>query len=473
MLKLYNTLTRKKQVFKSISPNRAGMYTCGLTVYNYAHIGNLRTYVFEDILKRVLICDGYSVQHVMNITDVGHLTSDEDSGEDKMDIGSKREHKTPGEIANFYTNAFKEDLNKLNIIVPDVWCKATDHIQEQIDLIKRLEGKGYTYLGKNGNVYFDTSKFKNYGKMAMLNLKEETRARVEKDLNKKNSRDFVLWFSLRGSKFENHILKWQSSWGEGFPGWHIECSAMSMKYLGEKFDIHCGGIDHIPVHHTNEIAQSEAATGKKVVNYWVHGNWLVMDSGKNEKEKMAKSSGEFITLKTLADKGYEPLVYRYFCLTTHYRNELLFSWQSLDAAKNTFNTLKNKIIEIKGDLSRTGICNEKILKYKEDFLKIINDDMNMPKALALFWQMLRDDKLSNNEKYALILDFDQVFGLNLDKIKEEKLDLPKEIQELLKQREEARKKKDFKLSDELRNKIKVRGYSVDDTINGQKVRKLN
>lgn len=470
-LKLYNTFARKKQEFKPISKTQVGLYTCGLTVYNYAHIGNLRTYVFEDILKRVLIYNGYRVQHVMNITDVGHLTSDDDSGEDKMDLGSKREHKSPQEIANFYTNAFKDDLKDLNILEPDVWCKATNHIQEQIDLIKKLEEKGYTYIGKNGNVYFDTSKFKDYGKIAKLDLKEETKSRVDEDSEKKNKRDFVLWFSLQGSKFKNHILKWQSPWGEGFPGWHIECSAMYMKYLGERFDIHCGGIDHIPVHHTNEIAQSEAATGKKWVNYWLHGNFLVMQSENDDKEKMSKSKGEFIRLKTLSEKGYEPLVYRYFCLTTHYRNELLFSWQILDSARNTFNTLKNKILEIKSNLARSEICNEKILKYKEDFMKMINDDLNLPKAVALFWQMLRDEKLSNNEKYALILDFDHVFGLNLDKIKEEKFEIPKEIQELLRKREDARKKKDFRLSDELRDKIKAKGFSVDDTVDGQKVRK--
>ncbi len=256
----------------------------------------------------------------------------------------------------------------------------------------------------------------------------------------------------------------------GFPGWHIECSAMSMKYLGEHFDIHCGGIDHIPVHHTNEIAQSEAATGKKWVNFWLHGNFLVFDRGKGA-EKMAKSSGGFITLKTLEDKGYTPLMYRYFCLTTHYRNELLFSWNNLDAAKNSFNTLRNKVLEIKRNLGRREICNDKIMKYKKQFLKIVNDDLNMPQALALFWNILRNDKLNNNEKYALILDFDQVLGLNLDNLREEKFDLPKEIQELAEQRERARKEKNFRLSDELRLKIRTKGFIVEDTEQGQKVRK--
>jgi cysteinyl-tRNA synthetase len=343
------------------------------------------------------------------------------------------------------------------------------------------------------------------------NLKKESgesRARVASDSEKKNPRDFVLWFSVQGSKFKGHLLKWdfidermldyaelnnlkeiagKDSGVEildildekkpsakkikykitGWPGWHIECSAMSMKYLGERFDIHCGGIDHIPVHHTNEIAQSEGATGKKWVNYWLHGNFLVMG-----REKMAKSKGNFITLQTLIEKGYSPLIYRYFCLTTHYRNELLFSWQSLDASKNAFNTLKNKILEIKQNLERREMCSTPILKYKKEFLKIINDDLNMPQALALFWQVLRNEKLSNNEKYALVLDFDKVFGLGLDEIRQEKTEISKEIESLLNEREEARKNKQWEKSDELRNKIRELGYIVEDTDEGQKIRKI-
>ncbi len=470
VIQLFNTLTRKKENFKPIKKGYVGMYSCGPTVYNYAHVGNLRTYVAVDILKRVLEYNGLQIQHIMNITDVGHLTSDEDSGEDKLEMGAKREGKTPGEIANFYSNAVKDDLKKLNIIPPNLWCKASDHVQEQINLIKRLEEKGYTYLGKNGNVYFDTSKFKKYGKMARLKLDDKAKSRTGEDLNKRNPRDFVLWFSLQGSKFKGHILRWKSPWGEGFPGWHIECSAMSMKYLGEHFDIHCGGIDLIPVHHTNEIAQSEAATGKKWVNYWMHINFIVM-SKEDHIEKMSKSSGGFIILKTLTDRGYNPLVYRYFCLTAHYRSELIFSWQNLDAAKNSFNSLRNKVLEIKANLARKEICNDKIVKYKRKFLKVVNDDLNMPQALALFWNILKEDKLNNNEKYALILDFDKVFGLNLDNLKEEKFDLPKEILDLLEQREKARKEKNFRLSDDLRMRIRAKGFFVEDSDQGQKVRK--
>ena len=518
-LKLFNTLTRKKEVFKSIKPGYVGMYTCGLTVYNYAHIGNLRTYVFEDILKRVLKYNGFNTQHIMNITDVGHLTSDGDSGEDKMELGAEREHKSPQEIASYYTAAFKNDLKYLNIVPPDLWCKATEHISDQISLIKRLEEKGYTYIGKNGNVYFNTAKFKKYGKLAKLDLKKESRARVEKDASKKNPRDFVLWFSLQGSKFKGHLLRWDfiderivsdeeynnlkhiaegNSSVEilgisedsgtkkvkykitGWPGWHIECSAMSMKYLGEHFDIHCGGIDHIPVHHTNEIAQSEAATGKKWVNYWLHGNFLVLGKEKREKkqegvdevEKMSKSSGNFITLQTLLERKYELIAYRYLCLTAHYRNELVFSWQNMGAAQKTFNTLKNKVLEIKQNLERREMCGEGTVEYKKQFRKLINDDLNVPQALAFFWQILRSEKLSNNEKYALILEFDQVFGLGLDNIQQDRTEIPGSIKLLMKERELARKNKNFKLSDQIRQKIFELGYRVEDTSEGQKVKKL-
>jgi cysteinyl-tRNA synthetase len=466
-LMLYNTLTRKKEVFKPIKKGFVNMYTCGPTVYKYAHIGNLRTYVFEDILKRVLVYNGFQVQHIMNITDVGHLTSDEDQGEDKIEMEAKRENKTPQEIANFYTKTFQQDLKNLNIIEPRMWCKATEHISDQISLIKKLEEKGYTYIGKNGNVYFNTAKFKNYGKLARLKLKQKALARIEEDSEKKNPRDFVLWFSLQGSKFKGHLLKWQSPWGEGWPGWHIECSAMSMKYLGEHFDIHCSGIDHIPIHHTNELAQSEAASGKKFVNYWLHSNFLVFG-----KEKMSKSSGEFITLQNLIEKDYDSLAYRYFCLTAHYRNELLFSWQNLDSSQNAFNSIKNKVLEIKENLNRRGADIKKIKEYKEKFEKVINDDLDMPKALALFWQALRDNKLNNAEKYALILDFDKVFGLNLDKVEKQQVQVPQEIQKLLEEREKARKTKDFRLADKLRDKIKKAGWQVDDTPDGPKLRKI-
>jgi cysteinyl-tRNA synthetase len=465
-LKLYNTYTRKKEPFKPIKKGQAGLYTCGPTVYNYAHIGNLRCYVFEDLLKRILLYDCFKVKHVMNITDVGHLTSDQDEGEDKMDLAVEREHKTPEQIAAFYAESFFSDLKKLNIIMPDIKCKATEHIQAMIDLIKRIEKNGYTYIGENGNVYFDTSRFKDYGKLARLKLEDQKAgARTDIDDNKKHPRDFVLWFSTTGSKFKGHLQKWSSPWGEGWPGWHIECSAMSIEYLGDNFDIHCGGIDHIPVHHTNEIAQSEAATGKKWVNYWLHNEFLILDKG-----KMAKSGGNFITLQTVMDKGFEPLDYRYMCLTAHYRSKLNFTWEALENAKSSFTTLKNIILEIKKD--KTSNKTKDYDRYKKDFEKEINDDLNIPRALAVFWEVLRDKKLGSKEKTELIIDFDKVFGLGLKELKEEKVDVPKNILELVEKRENARKNKDWALADKIRNQIKEKGYSLDDTNEGVKVKKL-
>ncbi|MCI0472541.1 MAG: cysteine--tRNA ligase, partial [Ignavibacteria bacterium] len=323
----YNTLSRKKEEFIPISGSKAGIYTCGPTVYNFAHIGNLRSYFFEDILKRVLLYNGYDVKHIMNITDVGHLVSDEDEGEDKMEKGSAREGKTVWEIAEDYTEAFKKDISLLNILPPTVYCKATDFIQEQIEMIKCLEDKGYTYIIEDG-VYYDTSKFPDYGKMALLDIEGlEEGIRVEINTEKRNKTDFALWkFTPKDVKRQ---MEWESPWGRGFPGWHIECSAMSIKFLGNHFDIHCGGVDHIPIHHTNEIAQAEACTGEKFVNYWLHGEFLI-----EEKGKMSKSAGEFLKLQSLIDKGYSPFDYRYFLLMTHYRKKIKFSFNNLDSARN-------------------------------------------------------------------------------------------------------------------------------------------
>ena len=472
-LYLYNTLKRKKQLFKPIKKDIVGIYSCGPTVYWYQHIGNMRTYIFSDILKRVLTYNGYTIRHVMNITDVGHLTSDADTGEDKMIQALKRENlpltkESMLKLAKKYTNIFKQDLQKLNITEPDVWPKATEHIKEMITLIERMEKRGYTYLGKNGNVYFNTSKFKNYTKLANLKLEDQKAGvSVEIDKEKKNPRDFVLWFSDKGSKFRGHIFKWQSPWGEGWPGWHIECSAMSMAYLGENFDIHTGGEDHIQIHHTNEIAQSEAATGKKVVNYWLHARWLLF-----KEEKMAKSEGNIFTISALENKGYNPLTYRYFCLTAHYRTQLEFSWQNLDAAQNAFNSLKKRILEIKQNLEVRQISSDRISKYKKEFEKVINDDLNMPKALALLWKVVKDNNLKNNEKYSLILIFDKIFALDLDKVKEEKIKIPEKISQLIKQREQARKNKNFPIADKLREQIKQQGYTIEDTSEGTKVKPL-
>jgi cysteinyl-tRNA synthetase len=459
---LHNTLTRKKEEFIPIEPEKAKMYCCGPTVYNFAHIGNLRAYFFEDILKRVLLYNSYEVKHVMNITDVGHLVSDDDEGEDKMEKGSTREGKTVWEIANFYTEAFKKDISLLNIIPPTIYCKATDNIEEQINMIKCLEKKGYTYITGDG-VYYDTSKFPEYGKLARLDIEGlEEGKRIEFSSEKKNKTDFALWkFSPKNEKRQ---MEWESPWGVGFPGWHIECSAMSQKYLGDTFDIHCGGVDHIPIHHTNEIAQAEACSGKKFVNYWLHGEFLI-----EEKGKMSKSSGEFLRLQTLIDKGYSPLDYRYFLLMTHYRKKIKFSFENLDAARNGFNNLKAHIVEVKStvqtsdfiDITNTG-------KYLEKFIQCINDDINAGEGLALTWEMLKDEILSPSEKILLVNVFDKIFGLDLEKIEAIKKDIniPVEITELAEKRKEAKKNKDFKLADELRNQIKEKGYEVVDEKGG-------
>ncbi len=469
MLTLFNTLTRKREQFVPLDKKEVRLYTCGPTVYNYAHIGNHRAYLFDDLLRRMLLFNGYKVKHVMNITDVGHLTSDADTGEDKMLKGAKREGKTVWEVAEFYIDAFKRDLVKLNILNPTILCRATDHITEQIELIKKLEKKNFTYVS-GGNVYFNTSKLKDYGKLAKLDLtaekKGKVQARVEKDENKKNPHDFVLWFTK--SKFQEQEMKWASPWGkEGYPGWHIECSAMSMKYLGEQFDIHCGGIDHISVHHTNEIAQSEAATGKKPwVKYWLHNEFLVL----GENEKMAKSGENFLTLSVIEGKGYPALVYRYLCLGTHYRKPLMFSYEALDGAKNSYRRLTEKVLELKKEKTLKKEAQEIADNYLSTFTAQINDDLNTPQALATMWEMLGDGKLSGKAKYKLLLKFDEVLGLGLAQVKEEKI--PMEIIKLAQERELARKNKDWKKSDELRERIKSLGYVVGDTKDGYVMSKV-
>jgi len=471
---LYNTLTRKKQEFKPIRSGKVGLYTCGPTVYNYAHIGNLRTYVFEDILKRVLLYNGYGVKHVMNITDVGHLTGDRDMGEDKIEKGAQREGKTAWEIAEFYEQAFKEDMKKLNLFSPDIiWCKATDHIKEQIELVKKLEKKGYAYKTSDG-VYFDTAKFKNYNKLSHQKLEAlQEGARVEKNKEKRNPTDFALWkFSPKGQKRQ---MEWESPWGVGFPGWHIECSAMSIKYLGEQFDIHCGGVDHINVHHTNEIAQAEAATGKSPwVRYWLHGEFLKIVGGK----KMAKSEENFLTLeKAIIKKGIDPLAFRFACLQTHYRKPMEYSEEAMKNAEKGLEHLynqvrglniKNKKLASSKPLAKHG---QKIKdtnkKFKNKFLPAINDDLNMPKALALVQAVLKS-KMDNKEKLSTILDFDKVLGLGLDKavvIQE----LPREIDRLATARKKARAKRNYKESDKLRKEIEKMGYIVEDTKDGMRV----
>jgi len=467
MLEFYNTLSRKKEDFKSLKDKKVGLYTCGSTVYWFAHIGNLRTYIFEDILKRVLEYNGYKVKHVMNITDVGHLTSDADTGEDKMEKGAKREKKTVWEIAEFYTRAFKSDLKLLNIKEPDIWVKATDTIEDQINLIKILEKKGFTYKISDG-VYFDTSKLKKYGRLwGKKERKIKPGARIEMVPGKKNPTDFALWkFTPPGVKRQ---MEWDSPWGRGFPGWHTECVVMSTKELGIPFDIHCGGIDHILIHHTNEIAQAEAAFGKLMATCWLHGEFVTVDG-----KKMAKSEGNIFIIDDLIKKGFNPLAYRYLCLGAHYRSRLNFTWKGLGASQNALDNLYQKIIEI---LSKKVLHFRRphkiqtILSYKMKFLEFINDDLNIPKALALMWNLIGDENVSNQEKYKLLLNFDKIFGLNLAKIKKPRI--LQEIKELVEIREEYRKKGDFKSADKIRRKIKEMGYLIEDTKEGPKIKKLS
>ncbi|MBW2997281.1 cysteine--tRNA ligase [Candidatus Woesearchaeota archaeon] len=471
-LKLYNTLSRKKEEFVPLEEGKVGMYCCGPTVYDFAHIGNLRAYIFQDVLRRALLLNQFKLKQVMNITDVGHLTSDADEGEDKLMKALRREGKEPSveammELAEKYTNAFMKDIKSLNIQEPELWCKATEHIPEMIELVKRIEENGYAYKTKVGLI-FDTAKFSSYAELGRLRLEEQKAgARVAVDEERKSPSDFALWLTNQ----PNHLMQWDSPWGRGFPGWHLECSAMSMKYLGEQFDIHCGGIDHVPVHHTNEVAQSEAATGKHPwVKYWLHNEFLVLEKG-----KMAKSEGGFITLQAVADKGYDTFVYRYLCLGAHYRQQLKFSWDGMEGAKNTFNRLKEKILELKDRESvesETELQEEKTDVYLHQFIEAINDDLNTPRALSVMWSVLRDEEIDAKEKLALMCRFDEILGLGFKEWEREKVKAPQEVLELLDKREEARKNKDWELADKARDKIKKAGYAIDDTPDGARLKKL-
>lgn len=454
---IFNTLTREKEEFKPIKEGFVGMYTCGPTVYDYAHIGNLRTFLFEDVLKRVLLYNNYEVKHVMNITDVGHLTGDGDMGEDKIEKKSSIENKTAWEISEFYTEKFMEDISSLNIIYPDIFCKATDTIEDQIKMIEVLEKKGFTYKTDDG-IYFNTSNVSDYTKLSHQNLEKlKEGARVEINNQKKNSTDFALWkFSPENEKRQ---MEWNSPWGIGFPGWHIECSAMSVKHLGEHFDIHCGGIDAIDLHHTNEIAQTESATGiKPWVNYWIHGEHLILEDGK----KMSKSSGESLTLRgQFLDKNISPLVFRYATFLVHYRKKMKWGEDILQGAINSFNNLGNKIKNLGYEVGEIDVG------LKKEFLLSINDDLNMPKALAVLGDVFRADIPSSN-KLATIFDFDKVLGLNLENFIEKK-EIPPEIILLAEKREVARKEKDWEKSDEIRDMIKEKGFEIEDTSSGFKI----
>lgn len=461
---LYNTLTRKKEEFIPINDKEVKMYTCGPTVYNYAHIGNLRSFIHEDILEKTLEYVGYQVKRVMNITDVGHLQSDADEGEDKMLQGAKRENKTVWEVAEYYTKAFFRDCNKLNIKIPQITCKATDYIDQYIEFIKVLEKKGYTYF-VNGNVYFDISKVDDYTKLSGMNLDElkiASRDDVNVDDNKKNPQDFVLWFTK--SKFENQAMKWDSPWGVGYPGWHLECSVIAVENFGNKMDIHCGGVDHIPIHHTNEICQTESYTGEKWVNYWWHGEWLVINDS-----KMSKSSGDFLTIPSLEEKGFDPLAYRYFILNSHYKKQLTFSFDSLDMAANAFKKLKNRINNII-DSNPTGDISENILKYKEKFKDSLEDDLNTANAITVLYDVLKADDLTDIEKLYLIEDFDSVLSISLMVVKEEEAneELVKYVEEMILKRQEAKKNKNYELADKIRNELNDKGIVLKDTRDGVK-----
>jgi cysteinyl-tRNA synthetase len=462
-LYVYNTLTRQKEVFTPIRPGEVGLYTCGPTVYNFAHIGNLRTYIFEDILKRVLVFNGFTVRHVMNITDVGHLTGDRDMGEDKIETGARREGKTAWDIAEFYTQAFKQDLARLNILEPNIWCKATDSIPEQIDLIRILEQKGFTYKTGDG-IYFDTARFPGYAQLSSQNLDAlQEGARVEKNPEKRHATDFALWkFSPPGARRQ---MEWDSPWGVGFPGWHIECSAMSMKFLGEQLDIHCGGIDHVDIHHTNEIAQSEAATGRKFFNFWMHGAFLNIEGGK----KMAKSAENFLTLENaLSQRGIPPLAYRFAAFLTHYRKPMEYSDESIQAAKNGLEHLCNQVREVaQGGGASAAAAHP---AYREKFLEAVNDDLNMPRAMAVIQELLKSD-IPAGEKHATVLDFDRVLGLGLDQV-DKPQELPPEIQKRVEARRRAREAKNWAESDRLRDEIQALGYTVKDTRDGMKLLKM-
>jgi len=445
-LHLYDTWTRSQREFTPLKPGEVGLYTCGPTVYNYAHIGNLRTYLFEDGLVRALKLNGYRVNHVMNITDVGHLVSDGDDGEDKMEAGSKRTGQTAWTIAALYTDAFRADMKALNIQEPDVWCKATDNIPEQISFIEQIEKKGYTYRTSDG-IYFDTSKQANYGYLGRLDI-AGLQAGSRVDLGeKKHSTDYALW---KFSAPEDHRqMEWDSPWGRGFPGWHIECSAMAHKYLGEYFDIHCGGEDHITVHHPNEISQTEAAYGTRLANFWMHGYFLITNDA-----KMSKSSGEFLRVQLLIDKGYDPIAYRYLCLTGHYRSQLTFSWEALDAAQTGLNRLRNTLFSL-------GAATTADAGFVARFMEKLNDDLNFPQALALGFEVLKSD-LAAGIKKATLLKFDEAFGFGLASWKPKIDVVPTDVRAVAEARWAARNAKDWADADRLRGELAALGWSMKD-----------
>lgn len=449
-LKLYNSLSKKLEIFKPIKKKQVSFYACGPTVYQTAHIGNLRTYIFEDILRRVLEFNGYKVKHVMNITDVGHLVSDADSGEDKVEIAAKKAKKTAEEITKYYADLFKLDLKALNIKTPNKFAWASKYIKQQIDLIKKIEQKGYVYITSDG-VYFDTAKFKSYGRLGKIST---GKCRVVHDEKKLQESDFALWkFSKKDEKRQQ---EWDSPWGRGYPGWHLECSAISTTELGQPFDIHAGGEDLLAIHHNNEIAQSEVAYDKPLANYWLHGAFMLIGKG-----KMSKSKGNFKTLDDLEKRGFVvPLAFRYLVITSHYRSKLNFSEEALNNAWRSLVKLQLLFF----DKTKNG----KVLKiYQNKFLKAINNDLNMPKAMTVVWSLVKSSKVKLADKQATLLDFDKVLGLNLHEV----VEVPREVVDLSIKRKEAKLKKNFKQADKLRDQIEKLGWLIEDTPEGTRFRK--
>lgn len=468
-MKLYNTLSRKVEELKPLKKGQIGIYSCGPTVYWNQHIGHMYAYTQWDVLVRFLKYSGYQVKWAMNITDVGHLTSDEDTGEDKMEKGAKREGISVWEIADKYIRQFIQSLDLLNIQKPDIFCRATEHIEDQINLIKKIEANGFTYRTKTGLV-FDTGKFPGYADFARLSLKDQNAgARVEIDPEKKKPWDFLLWVTNQ----PNHLMLWDSPWGKGFPGWHIECTAMSTKYLGEQFDIHTGGKEHIPVHHTNEIAQAFGSFGRQTANYWIHNEWLNLKG-----EKMSKTKGNFVTVQDLVTKEYDPLAMRYLILTSHYRRGLDFTWESLAGAQSALERLSGMVAGWQEDRGRKTLTQQMAAekeKFQKEFIESLANDLNLPQAMAIVWQMVKSN-LTEYDKLDLILDWDQVLGLRLENSKSEirnsKLEISEEVKELVNKREELRKAGKWEEADRVRKEIRDKGYLVEDTDKGSKLKPI-
>ena len=468
-MRLYNTASRKIEEFKPINSPNVSFYTCGPTVYDFTHIGHLRTYVNNDVLKRTLNFLGYKVKHAMNITDVGHLTGDSDEGEDKMEKGAVKKATTVWELAKVYTDYFIYSIDELKILRPDTFSNATAHVPEFIEMIKILEKKGFVYQTDEA-VYFDVKKFPNYGKLSGQKLEDKktaVRKEVNADAGKKNPADFALWFKAVG-RFKDHTMRWESPWGVGFPGWHIECSAMCMKYLGETIDIHTGGIDHIAVHHENEIAQSEAVTGKPFVHYWFHYDFLLVDG-----QKMSKSLGNFYTIDDIKKRNINPLALRMLFFQTHYQQIMNFTWESLDSAQTAYARLQNIIVDLKEKTEQNeveGEISSEAKKLKIDFTNAISDNLQMPKAMAILWETVKS-KISDKEKLNLLLDFDQILGLGFKDMKKETGNIPEGILKLAQEREKARLAKNFNRSDEIRKMIEERGYQVKDADSGFEIKR--